>query len=104
MSLIKKQINSNLKQEQNESIISREDLLLTAVTIATSTDRELKNKLIVTISKLLGSISDKDYAYMAEHIIRLPEEKARQINTFLGKNLEGFNYQHNNHYALFYGL
>ena len=105
MTLIQEQIKNN-KQEEKAQVysVSREQLLLTAVTVATTNNEKLKNKLIVPVSKQLGKIDEKDYMYMSEYIFRLPREQSTDINVFLGKHLQNYNREHSNHYALLYML
>lgn len=104
MSLIQDRTKDISTKNKEVYDVSRKQLLLTCVGIATSNNSKIKNTLISKLSEQLGDINQQDYQYMAEYIYRMSKDNARDVNNFLCKHLSGYTQQHNEYYAMYYAM
>ena len=82
--------------------LSRDELLHTALLVATSRNKEAQQALISAISRKLGRIDENEYVEMAEYIYNKQPKIANKVNDFLNKHIQGFQEQHQQYYAYFY--
>ena len=109
-----KKVNSGIHLSQKQEIAAdiigsvyteqtRCNLLRTAIICGTTVNDEAKSILIRTISSRLGTITEKDYDYIANILNRCKDtDLVVRVNTFLCQNLKGFEKLHMYNYAYYY--